>query len=298
MLLALTRGLVRGHRGAWAGACVALAAAAAGLVLKGLDVEEAVAAAALLALLFGARRAFTRPGRAPVGWQLSVAVGVGAVAALGVAGSVSHGGGLGPPLTLGVDAEAARFSRTLGVAALVGGALLLRQALWPADASPAASPEAEAAAARFAARHAAGAAPLSPPAPPVGGEAWFWLGGPDAAAFAADPAAAGDAAALLRVHRRADTLAVLGEPVLAPGADPVRLLRALRERARDEDLDPVLHRLGPAWLGPLRAAGFTPLRLTGEGETPPRFLAHRSLWGGSHARVRAEAAEAAARRRP
>ena len=284
-LLALTRGLVRGHRAAWAGACVALAAAAAGLVLKGLDVEEALAAVGLLTVLGSARGAFPRTGRVPVGWRLSFAVGVAVVAALGVLGLLSHGVRFPSPLSFGVEAEASRFTRALCVGAAAGGALLLREALRPAAARPGPTPEEAAAAARFAER--CGGHPG-----PAEGEAWYWLGGthPAEAAFSGDPAAAADAAALLRVHREAGALVVLGEPLLTPAAEPAALLAALRARARDEDLDLILHRLGRGWLGPLRAAGFHLLKLPERGDSPPLFLAHRSLWGGSHARVRAEAA--------
>jgi lysylphosphatidylglycerol synthetase-like protein (DUF2156 family) len=63
LLLPLALGLARGQRGAWRLTVAVLAAAVAGHLVKGLDVEEAAAAGATLAWLVVVRARFRAPGR-------------------------------------------------------------------------------------------------------------------------------------------------------------------------------------------------------------------------------------------
>jgi lysyl-tRNA synthetase class 2 len=79
VLIAVSRGLRRGKRHAWAVAVCLAAAAVALHLLKGLDVEEATLSAAVLAGLLATRRAFPAAADRP-SWPAAMAVVAGAPA--------------------------------------------------------------------------------------------------------------------------------------------------------------------------------------------------------------------------
>ncbi|BAM03700.1 lysylphosphatidylglycerol synthase domain-containing protein [Phycisphaera mikurensis] len=316
LMLALVRGLIRGYRAAWGWACLGLVGSAVAHVGKGLDVEEALAASALLVLLLPARRAFHRRGRVPIGWHLTLAAVLLGVGTLGGVGFLAHrfpdgGGSAFTGFTAG--AEGARFTRAFAAAVLAGLVLIAREALRPVDPRVEPDGEALAAAAGFCRDRAAdggsaaaAAAAREDPSLAV----WFWRPAERAAAdrFSGDAAAAADAAGLLRYQRRGDAIVLVGDPVLTPDAEPVRLLEDVLALARDEDVDPVLDRFSAAWLAPLHASGFHVLRRESEpgsasggnpeGGGPPEagYLAFRDPWGGPAA-LRTTAALHGARRR-
>ncbi|MEJ2753730.1 MAG: phosphatidylglycerol lysyltransferase domain-containing protein, partial [Chloroflexota bacterium] len=112
--LFLVRGLLRGYRGAYVMTMALFVASALAHPLKGGDYEEAVISVILMVLLFGARKAFTRQGRVPLGWELALAVGVASLAMYLVIGfaavdpfSLSHDSWM----TFAYDAQANRFIR-------------------------------------------------------------------------------------------------------------------------------------------------------------------------------------------
>ena len=283
LLLVLLRGLIRGYRAAWAWACLALAGSAVAHVAKGLDVEEATASFVLLVLLSSARRAFPRRGRVPIGWHLTLAVGLGVVGAVAAVGWLAYGGaapgnaGLDPLAAVGLREEAPRFARAVVVAALFAGALLLRQALRPVNPWVTPSPAAVDAAEAFAREHAAAADPLFVGVGDKGVWCWTASEAGDDHGFRDAGAAGGGglsegcgaAQALVLFQRRGDAMIVAGEPVVREGVDRARFLSDLIDRTRDEDIDLVLHQVGEGWLAPLHEVGFHVLKLGEEAVVDP-----------------------------
>ena len=133
-LLYLARGLVRGYHAAYTLAAVSLLASAAAHLLKGGDMEQAATSVALLILLVGARRAFPKRGRIPIGWELALSVGAASIAFFLIAGFVAfnkipYHNDLW--LTFSAKAEASRFLRGAVVVVSIALLISLRQAIRP-----------------------------------------------------------------------------------------------------------------------------------------------------------------------
>ncbi|HKF00468.1 MAG TPA: phosphatidylglycerol lysyltransferase domain-containing protein [Actinomycetes bacterium] len=160
-LLLLAGGLRRRHRAAWLGAVVLLAGSAVLHIVKGLDVEEALAEAFLAGLLAGQAGCF--PARAAAGRRrvvlgqalvvasATLAYGVAGLAAndhdvradLGVGGMLTAVGRMAVGLGAGAPL-AGRFGRlfpgSIAAVCWAGGLIVAARALAPALAGPAADP--------------------------------------------------------------------------------------------------------------------------------------------------------------
>ncbi len=133
-LLYLARGLSRGYRAAFTLAVVSLIASIGAHLLKGGDYEEATVSAVLLVLLVGARRAFPKRGRVPIGWELALSVGAASIAFFLIVGflafrKIPYHNELW--LTFSAKAEASRFLRGAGLLGSITLLIWLRQAIRP-----------------------------------------------------------------------------------------------------------------------------------------------------------------------
>jgi len=273
IMLLLVRGLLRGYRAAYVVTLTLLASSAIAHPLKGGDVEEAISSVILMGLLFGARGAFTRKGRIPIGWELLFAGGVGAFAIYLVSGfaafeRIPYKQDLW--ITFADRAEASRFLRA-GV--LIGAVVLvaaIRQATRPARLRVVPSVQDIERAEPFIRAHAVSADPLL-----VGGfdkGIWFYESPKD-----------GSLMGLVIYQRRGDRLIVLKDPVLATGTKPPELIDAFLSFADEMDVDVVFSMVSSDWMGHLHEFGFHFLKVNEEAVVP---LAGYSLQGGKNAGFR------------
>jgi len=133
-LLYLARGLSRGYRAAFIFAVVSLIVSAGAHLLKGGDFEEATSSVGLLVLLIGARSAFHKRGRIPIGWEPALFVGAVSVAIFLIIGFVAfskipYHGNLW--ITFSAKAEASRFLRGAALLTSISLLVTLRQAMRP-----------------------------------------------------------------------------------------------------------------------------------------------------------------------
>lgn len=272
LMLFLVRGLLRGYRGAYLSTMALLAASVIANPLKGGDIEEAIASAVLMILLFGIRGAFTRRGRIPVGWELALAACVASVAFFLVTGfaafdHIPYRHELWT--TFAEKAEASRFLRAGLLLVLAGLIVIIRQATRPAHLWITPTPEDIAAAEAFAKLHADSADALL-----VGGAdkgIWFWEPKP------------GSRQGLAILQRKGDKLIILKDPIVAAGADPARMIEALLLHAESLDVDLVFAMISSKWMEHLHDFGFHFLKVNEEAIVP---LTDFSLDGGRNAGFR------------
>lgn len=140
-MLILSNALVRRVRQAWLLACAMLAAAAAASLLKGFDVEEAMLALGVLAILWLGRPAFNRP--ASIATQVLSPRSIGAIATIVLSAAwigllsyrhVDYARELWWQFAFHGDAP--RFLRATLAVVVSGGALMLWHALRPAPPEP------------------------------------------------------------------------------------------------------------------------------------------------------------------
>lgn len=269
LMLLLVRGLLRGYRSAYVLTVGMLIASAIAHPLKGGDVEEGLASVVLLILLFGVRGAFTRQGRVPVGWELTLAGGLGALSLFLVAGFATFERIPYRQELWTTFAERAQASRFLRAAILLGGVVLLaaaRQAMRPARLWVTPTPDETTRAEAFVRAHAGSAAPLL-----VGGGdkgVWFFEG---------------PGGGLVLYQRHGDKIVVFKDPVLAPEADAKGLIQAFLQFADDLDVDVVFSMISPEWMSRLHEFGFHFLKVNEEAIVS---LEGFTLQGGKNTRFR------------
>ena len=268
IMLFLVRGLMRGYRSAFLLAAGALAASMIAHLLKAGDFEETIVCLVLLVLLIGARGAFRRKGRLPVGWEVTAAAALGSLAFFLLIGygTFRHVHVFNTDLYFRFDvgAEKSRYLRGLLIVAAVGMVFIIRQAAAPARVVVFATGEDIDRAADFLRKHAERASALNVL---CGDKAvWFWR-----------PPGAREDLGLVVHQRQHDRLIVFCDPVLAPGAEPREFLEALHEFADGEDLDLVFYQISDRWMSRLHDFGYTFFKL---GEEAVMDLEGFSLAGG------------------
>jgi len=272
VMLFLIRGILRGYRAAFIVAGATLAASVAAHTIKGGDTAEAIASMAMLVLLLGARRAFTRRGRIPIGWELTLGAALGSLAFFIVVGlSVIPRRNLDQHLWDRIlhHTEAMRFARGIALIAGIGLVFMLRQAVMPRRIAAAATEEEIDAAINLIASRAPRATALN-----VGSGdkcVWFWKAdGGDTS----DPAAA-DGLAVYQTH--GGKLVIFSDPIVDdPLAD--EFLDDLHAMAADQDRDLVFYQLTPDWMQHLHDFGYTFFKLGEEAVVP---VAGFTLQGGA-----------------
>jgi phosphatidylglycerol lysyltransferase len=273
-MLFLVRGLLRGYRSAYLVAMVMLAASAIAHPLKGGDYEESFAALVLMVLLFGVRGAFTRRGRTPIGWELTIAAGIGAIALFLVSGlaafeRIPYRHDLW--VTFADKAEASRFLRGGALLATITIAAILRQATRPVSLFVVPTEDEIQKAEAFAMKHADSADPLLV----GGGDKGVW--------FYDNPKKPGDPHAMFLYQRSGDRVVVFKEPVIADGVDPAPAIDAFLRFCDDLDVEPVFSMITDRWMGQLHDFGFHFLKVAQEAVVP---LEGFSLQGGQNAGFR------------
>lgn len=272
MMLLLVRGLLRGYRAAFLLTVAMLVASAIAHPLKGGDFEEAMASLILLLMLLGVRGAFTRRGRVPIGWELTIAAGVGALALFLVTGFAAFSRiPYRPELWshFAERAEASRFLRTAVLLGLVALAAIIRQAMKPARLWVVPGEEEIDRAEAFARQHASSADPLLVGAGDKG--VWFY-----------EPTE-GRTAGMVLYQRYGDKLLVFKDPVLATGVRPSALIEAFLRYTDTIDVDVVFSMISTAWMGHLHDFGYHFLKVNEEAVVP---LTGFTLAGGASAGFR------------
>jgi len=271
VMLFLVRGLLRGYRSAMLITGVALGASALAHVFKGGDYEEAIASAVLLVLVFGARSAFRKTGRVPVGWELTLAVGVGAIAAYLIVGLASLQRLPTDPsrwLHVAPLAQGARFVRAAFVLALVCGLFVLRQSLRSGEPKRHAGGGEIERASRFIAAHAPRATLLS--VANADKAVWWWEGG-----------------GLAVYQTQGDRMIVLGDPVVARRGDEGVALGALHDYATSEGVDLLFYQASAPWLEHLHEFGYSFFKLGEEAVVPLQgFTLEGGAWKNMRKAVR------------
>ncbi len=252
VMLFLVRGLLRGYRSAMLITGVALGASALAHVFKGGDYEEAIASAVLLVLVFGARSAFRKAGRVPVGWELTLAVGFGAIAAYLIVGLASLQRWPSDPsrwLYVAPLAQGARFVRAAFVLAFVCGLFVLRQSLRSGEPRKRAGGGEVDRATAFIGAHGWRATALSVANGDKG--VWWW-----------------EDRALAVYQMQGDRMIVLGDPVVARKGDESGALGALQEHATSEGVDLLFYQASAPWLEHLHEFGYSFFKLGEEAVVP------------------------------
>lgn len=273
-MLFLVRGLLRGYRSAYIFAMAMLGASAIAHTLKGGDYEESFAALVLMALLFGVRGAFTRKGRVPIGWELTLAASIGALALFLVSGftafeRIPYRQDLW--ITFAEKAEASRFLRGGVLLAMVVVAAILRQSTRPVSLFVIPTEEEIQKAEALARAHSESADALLV----GGGDKGVW--------FYENPKKPGVPAAMFLYQRSGDRLIVFKEPVVAGGADPALAIDAFLRFCDELDVEPVFSMITDEWMGNLHDFGFHFLKVAQEAVVPLRGF---SLQGGQNAGFR------------
>jgi phosphatidylglycerol lysyltransferase len=274
IMLFLVRGLLRGYRSAYLMTMGLLGASAVAHLLKGGDYEPSIAAIVLMALLFGVRNAFPRKGRFPVGWNITLAAGLGALAIFLISGftafeKIPYRHELW--ITFAEKAEASRFLRGALLLAAIAGVAIVRQATRPGSVFVIPTSDEIARAEAFARAHADSAESLT-------------VGGADKAVwFFDDPDKPGETAAMFLFQRRGDCLLAFKDPVIADGSDPAPAISAFLAYCDELDVEPVFSLISTEWMSQLHDFGFHFLKVGQEAVVP---LEGFSLQGSKNAGFR------------
>lgn len=267
VMLFLVRGLLRGYRSAMLITGFALGASALAHVFKGGDYEESLASVVLLVLVFGARSAFRKTGRVPVGWELTLAVAIGATAAYLIVGLASLPRLPSDPsrwLHVAPLAQGARFVRAGFVVLFVCGLFVLRQSLRSSETRRYAGPADIERACRFVSAHAPRAALLA--VANADKAIWWW-----------------EDRALVVYQTQGDRMIVLADPVVANRGEEGAALAALHAFASGEGVDLLFYQASALWLEHLHEFGYSFFKLGEEAVVP---LAEFSLDGSSWKNMR------------
>lgn len=273
VMLFLIRGILRGYRAAFIVAGATLLASATAHMIKGAEWGESAVSISMLLLLLGAHRAFTRRGRIPIGWELTLAATLGSLFFFGVIGFTAlHRVRFSQTLWDRImhNADAARFARGFALVAGVGLVFMLRQAVIPRRTAAAATePEIERAVGMIAGRSERAAA-LTVACGDKG--VWFW-----SAPGKEGEQAGGEPDGLAVYQRRGGKLVVFSDPVVEPQyAD--EFLDDLHAFATDQDRSLVFYQISGDWMQHLHDFGYTFFKLGEEANVP---LSGFSLQGGA-----------------
>ena len=275
LLLLVVRGLLRGYRAAYVMTAALLVASVIVHPLKGGDYEEAFVSLVLLVLLFGVRGAFTRRGRIPIGWEVILAVSVGAAAIFLVSGfaafeRIPYRNDMWT--TFADKAEASRFLRASVLIMIIGIAAAARQAMRPVRVwvtpTGADIDRAEA----FVRAHAASADGLLV----GGGDKGVWF-------YEPKEGKKRGLAGVVLYQRAGSRLIVFEDPIIAPGVDPAGLIGALLRFADELDVEIVFSAISSEWMGRLHDFGFHFLKVNEEAIVT---LTGFTLGGGANAGFR------------
>jgi phosphatidylglycerol lysyltransferase len=267
MMLFLIRGVLRGYRSAFVITGSLLAASAIAHPFKGGDVEEALVSLAMLVLLVGARPAFKRRGRIPIGWELTLGAALGSLAFFLLVGIAAFSElRYGPELWTRVAllADESRFLRGAVLVAFVGLVFLVREAVLPHRRREFASDSDIDRAARFITTHAEHAAALNI----VSGDKAVWFWHPDGEARPEQ--------GLVVYQRRHSKLVVFADPVVGERRMD-ELLEDFHAFAADQDTEIVFYQITGRCMEHLHDYGYTFFKLGEEAVVP---LAEFSLAGG------------------
>ena len=267
VMLFLVRGLLRGYRSALLITAALLGASAIAHPLKGGDFEEAIASVVLLAALLGVRGAFTKRGRIPIGWELTVAIAVASLAFVLIVGvaalpSLPRHPSLAQALT--EHAHAARLIRAGALVAIIALAFIVRQAVRPVTLRLEPSPEDITRAVTLIRAHARDPISLNVLCADKG----VFRHGDDALAL---------------IQRVRDNLIVFSDPVLTDFAQASDFLAALHEHANHEDLDLAFYQISADWIPHLHDFGHHFFKLGEEAVIP---LSGFSLEGKNYSGAR------------
>lgn len=268
IMLFLVRGLLRGYRSAYLLAAGALAASTVAHILKAGDFEESIVCFVLLVLLLGARGAFRRRGRLPVGWEVTAAAALGSLAFFLLIGygTFRHVHILNTDLYFRFEpgADKSRYLRGLLAVAGVGMVFVIRQAAMPQRLVALATDEQIDRARDFLRRYAERASALNVLCGDKG--VWFWRA-----------AGSRDDGGLVVFQRQGDKMIVFCDPVVADPAQERAFLEDLHAFADNEDLDLAFYQISERWMGRLHDFGYTFFKL---GEEAVMDLNGFSLAGG------------------
>jgi phosphatidylglycerol lysyltransferase len=271
LMLFLIRGLLRGYRGAFIFTGTLLLTSAIAHTFKGGDVEEALVSLVMLVLLLGARRAFRRRGRVPVGWELTAAAALGSLAFFVLVGitayhDVEYTHTLWTRFAgIGRRAEAGRFLRGAALIAFVGLVFIVRQAMMPRRVREFASAEEVDRAVRFIATHGERAAGLNLAAGDK--DVWFWHPG-------GDPGKPEQGVAVYQ--QRHGKMVVFSDPAVEERRID-EFLDDLHAFAADQDRELVFYQITGRFMQHLHDFGYTFFKLGEEAVVP---VAEFSLQGG------------------
>jgi phosphatidylglycerol lysyltransferase len=268
LMLFLVRGILRGYRAAFIVTGTLLLVSSLAHTLKGGDVEEALVSLGMLTLLLGSRRAFTRPGRIPVGWELTLAAALGSLAFFVLVGLAAFRRVPYDPdlwVRFGFHADPSRFLRGAALVACVGLVFLVRQAVLPRHRPAAPSAEEIDAAVRIIERSERPTA-LNVAAGDKG--VWFWR--PDRSPGAA-------AQGVAAYQERHGKMVVFSDPAVDERRIDA-LLDDLHAFADERDVDLVFYQVTGAFMQHLHDYGYTFFKLGEEAVVP---LAGFSLAGGA-----------------
>jgi phosphatidylglycerol lysyltransferase len=267
IMLFLVRGLLRGYRSAFMVTAATLFASVVAHVLKGGDYEESVFSLAMFVLLLGARRSFTRRGRVPIGWELTLAGALGSLAFFLLVGltaftAVPYARQLWPDVL--DDPDVARFFRGAVLVGCVGLIFLLRESLTPHKTVALATREEIAQAVAIIERRSARAAPLNLACGDKG--VWFWRRMDDRTRAPASPPGSPPDGVVI-YQRRHRKMIVLGDPIVEERYAP-DLVEELHLAAHDEDLVLVFYQISGRWMQHLHDFGYSFFKLGEEAIVP------------------------------
>ena len=251
-LLYLARGLSRGYRAAFLLAIVSLIASVGAHLLKGGDFEEAATSMVLLILLIGARGAFPRRGRIPIGWELALSVSVASIAFFLIVGFIAFSK---IPyhnelwVTFSARAEASRFLRGAVLLGSIALLIALRQAIRPASRWVTPSQDDVDRAVEFIQSSAALSNHLMVAVGDKG--VWWWRENLGVAFY----------------QCVGDRMIVFRDPACAP-ENTSDLLTNLHEQAGDEDMNLVFYQVSPALMPHLHDFGYSFFKLGEEAIVP------------------------------
>jgi phosphatidylglycerol lysyltransferase len=277
IMVFLVRGLLRGYRASYMVTTAMLFASVVAHVFKGGDYEESIFSLTMLVLLLGARRSFTRRGRVPIGWELTLAAALGSLAFFLLVGltaftSVPYTQRIWPEIL--ENDEVARFFRGAVLVGCVGLIFLLRESLMPHRTLAVASPADIDRAVQLIQTRSPRVAPLNI----AGGDkgVWFWRRTDDRTRGPASPPGS-PPDGLVVYQRRHRKMIVFSDPVVDDryAAD---LIEELHLAAHDEDLVLVFYQISGRWMQHLHDFGYSFFKL---GEEAIVSLEGFSLEGGA-----------------
>lgn len=277
-MLFLVRGIVLGYRSAFFVVAAALAAALGAHMLKGLRLPEMLMSLLLLVLVLHSRHGFTRRGRVPLGWELSLGLTAGSLVFFLLVGQAAfpvfrHSDLWELYQRAMRDPEVAAVVRGSGLVLAAGVVFILWHAFSPTRRAMVPTPAEIEQALTLVERYGERASALALAAGDAG--LWFW---------SRMPTTLRPDQGLALVQRRHGWLLVLGDPVVADRARADDLLEDLQAYARDQGLSLALYGIGSFWTDRLSEFGYRALVFAGEAVVRPTGAGSASgVWDGDSA---------------